>query len=230
MTPKNPRLNPVRVCPECDQEFQSRGESRSYAQRFCSRECGWANRTRRKRATWPSEQEMRRMVYEDKLSDSKIGELFGHSYEWARQVRNAYRIAALPKPPHREVKHDRYSGRTAFSAKAKREGRCRNCGKVPTGVGPLGAIHAHHAIPRSTWKAGKADPRNCIPLCFDCHQGWHDHRVRVWRHAFTPDEWAFLRTAEIGQNIDYWLDINYPYEDAPLPLGDGYDEQEGDAA
>jgi hypothetical protein len=202
----------IRQCAQCRVEFEvGPWEHRNYAQRFCSRECGNANRSDHVRRAWPTEPEMRAMVFDEKLSDAEIGRRFGHSYEWARRVRNAYRIPALPKPPHREVKHGRYSGLHGWSVSAKGEDVCRACGRGPSGAGVTGRLHLHHVIPRSMCKATRADLRNGIPLCWDCHQGWHDRRVVIYRDVFTPDEWAFLTAVQLtGQEIGPWLDAQYP--------------------
>ena len=149
------------------------------------------------------------MVYGEKLSDSQIGARYSHSYEWARRVRNAYGLKALPKPAHREIKHGRYVGAEKWTVRNKGEDRCRACGKQP-GSGVFG-LHLHHVIPRSMWRDGKQDLRNGIPLCFDCHQGWHDRRITIYRDVFTAEEWSFLSSVQLlGQRIGPWLDANYP--------------------
>lgn len=214
-----------RPCLYCGKMFSGKHESYSYGQKYCSNECRMSARVEPQRARWPSKDTMIRHVLKERLSDAKIGELYGHSYEWARRVRNHYGIRAVPKPPHREIKHGRYIGHGAFYQKAQKEMRCRNCGKVPRGTGPLGSIHAHHAIPRSKLKLD--DPRNCLPLCFECHQGWHERTVTIYRYAFTHEEWAFLRDVKlIGERTDWWLDVHYPREKAPPPLGYWEDEDE----
>lgn len=203
--------NRPRSCVECGDLYQPRHEHKNYAARFCSRECAKVNVTRRKRAHWPTEAEMRQMVYAEHLADSAIGGRYGHSYEWARRIRNHYRIPAQARPPHREIKHGRYIGLTGFSVKAKGEAACRACGATPTGTGPMGALHLHHAIPRSMCKATKTDLRNGIPLCRACHAGWHDRQVTIYRDAFTVAEWAFLLTVDLlGQEVGPWLDRHYP--------------------
>jgi hypothetical protein len=37
----------------------------------------------------------------------------------------------------------------------------------------LGA-HQHHALPKSVWPELRDHPDVLIPLCFRCHQAWHD--------------------------------------------------------
>ncbi len=154
---------------------------------------------------------MRAMVFEEKLSDAEIGRRFGHSYEWSRRVRNAYGIPALPKAPHRTVKHGRYIGEGNWTVAKKGDDRCRCCGAQPNGQGPMGALHLHHVIPRSMCKATSTDLRNGIALCFDCHQGWHERRIVIYRDVFTVEEWTFLIGVQLlGQEIVPWLDANYP--------------------
>lgn len=215
-----PRLRPLvgRTCPQCREVFDpSRHEHRNYAKRFCSAKCANDNRSERVRRNWPTEDEMRRLVMVEKLSDAAIGERYGHSYEWARRVRNAYGIPALPKPPHREVKHGRYIGRSAFTVKRKGESACRVCGATPNGEGPFGRLNLHHAIPRSMCRATQADLLNGIPLCFECHQGWHDRRLVIYRDVFTAEEWAFLVAVELtGQEVVPWLERHYPDRGRPF--------------
>jgi hypothetical protein len=87
---------------------------------------------------------------------------------------------------------------------AKGERECRNCGS-------LDGLQLHHAIPRGKWKAGAADLRNALPLCFTCHHGWHHRKVVITRDVFTRAEWEFLSSAELtGQRIEAWLDDRYP--------------------
>lgn len=207
-------MRAARRCPQCGVTFEpGRWEHRNYAQRFCSADCAKRNRSDRVRVSWPSAEEMRAMVFDEKLSDSQIGERFGHSYEWSRRVRNAYGIPALPKPPHREVKHGRYSGLRGWSVKEKGEQRCRVCGKESAGR----PLHLHHVIPRSMCRAAKADLRNGIPLCFDCHQGWHDRRVVIYRDHLTLQEWEFVAgTQLLGQNVGAWLETHYPDRGRPF--------------
>lgn len=72
-------------------------------------------------------------------------------------------------------------------------------------------MQLHHAIPRSKWRAGRADLRNGIPLCFTCHTGWHHRKVVIYRDVFTPEEWAFMSSARLtGQRVEAWLDDRYP--------------------
>ena len=91
-----------------------------------------------------------------------------------------------------------------WNVKEKGERECRNCGSRDR-------LHLHHAIPRSKWRAGRDDLRNGVTLCFDCHMGWHHHRVTLYRDIFSAVEWVFMSTAVLtGQRVEAWLDTRYP--------------------
>ena len=81
----------------------------------------------------------------------------------------------------------------------KVERACRNCGA--TGC----VIELHHAVPRSRSRKGRDDLRNALPLCRECHNGWHAG-TPIYRDAFTADEWEFIETL-IGPG---WLGRHYP--------------------
>lgn len=87
----------------------------------------------------------------------------------------------------------------------KGEGRiCRNCGGQER-------VQLHHAIPRSKARHVRADLRNGVPLCGDCHTGWHSSKVTLYRDIFSEEEWAFISGVELtGENIGPWLDRRYP--------------------
>jgi hypothetical protein len=70
-------------------------------------------------------------------------------------------------------------------------------------------LHLHHVIPRSRWKAGRADLRNGITLCSLCHLGWHRREVDLPLSLLTADELGFVLSADIGQDTRYWLERNY---------------------
>lgn len=85
----------------------------------------------------------------------------------------------------------------------KGEYACRNCGKK--------AVELHHAIPRSKCRSIKADLRNGIPLCMECHRGWHGKKVVITRSVFTEEEWEFLTSVVLtGESTSAWLDRHYP--------------------
>lgn len=82
---------------------------------------------------------------------------------------------------------------------AKGEEGCRNCGRF--------AEHLHHIVPRGKTTKGKYDiERNGMPLCFDCHRGWHDRRVTITADRLTDSELAF---AEEHAGV-LWIERNYP--------------------
>lgn len=52
---------------------------------------------------------------------------------------------------------------------------------------------------------------NGLPLCTDCHMGWHRGYRTIYRDVFTPEEWAFLSSVQLtGELIGPWLDKRYP--------------------
>ncbi len=200
----------LRTCPVCEVVFRARGETYRYAQRFCSQSCATTHQMAEKRAKWPTVSQMLRMVNVEKLSDAQIGRIYGHSYEWARQVRAAYDIPAVPKPPTRTVTHGRFIGAQGWSVAKKGEDCCRVC-RRPAAPGRLGALHLHHLVPRSMHKASRLDLRNGIALCSACHQGWHDRSLTIYRDVLTTAEWDYVSGITLlGQNIQTWLDRNYP--------------------
>lgn len=94
--------------------------------------------------------------------------------------------------------------RNGTNLKAKGEDRCRVCGYGSN-------LHLHHIIPRSMWRRGITELLNCIPLCAHCHAGWHHRWLTIYRDVFTPEEWAFISSADLlGQNVTAWLDERYP--------------------
>jgi HNH endonuclease len=98
-----------------------------------------------------------------------------------------------------------------WSLAAKPERKCRVC--------PRRATDLHHAIPRSVGPPEtKLDFRNGLPLCQECHTGWHRRTLVIFRHVFTPDEWAYLTAVKLtGRETDAWLDDHYPDRYAQFP-------------
>ncbi len=83
--------------------------------------------------------------------------------------------------------------------------------RYPASRSGLDGLHLHHVIPRSMCKATQTDLRNGIPLCRQCHAGWHERTLTVPRSVFTAEEWEFLIAAPVlGQNVKVWLERNYP--------------------
>lgn len=46
-----------------------------------------------------------------------------------------------------------------------------------------------------------------MPLCFDCHRGWHDGRLVIFRDRLQPQELEFA-LAHAGP---VWVEARYPY-------------------
>jgi 5-methylcytosine-specific restriction endonuclease McrA len=92
-----------------------------------------------------------------------------------------------------------------WNVQVKGETSCRNCGVSSE------ALHLHHIIPRSKWKAGKADLRNGMALCRKCHSDWHHRKIEIYRDVFSEEEWAFVCSADlIDRDTAAWLDRHYP--------------------
>lgn len=94
--------------------------------------------------------------------------------------------------------------------KVAAEGRCRACGKLPTGH-PLDSLNRAHLVPRS--RGGDDVPANIIPLCGSgtsgCHGLSHEHHVptlRAIRRALKPEEVAYV----IAKTSRAWLDRSFP--------------------
>jgi hypothetical protein len=69
----------------------------------------------------------------------------------------------------------------------------------------------HHVVPRSKSRTGREDwARNGVPLCFDCHRGWHDRRITVYHAVLTDAE--FLNAIELAGGA--WVERNYPDHEA----------------
>lgn len=90
----------------------------------------------------------------------------------------------------------------SWSLRSKGESQCRNCGGS--------AQHLHHVVPAASLDGFLFCPLEAgIPLCWQCHSGWH-HRARIiYQDVLYPEERAFA-TATAGRA---WLDANYPPRD-----------------
>jgi predicted HNH restriction endonuclease len=75
------------------------------------------------------------------------------------------------------------------------------------------ASHAHHILPRSTCPEGVKEPLNIIPLCDDCHRGFHDRFVILYRSILCLEELAWV----LGHGDPVWLDEWYPSRGTYLP-------------
>ena len=111
------------------------------------------------------------------------------------------------KPPARIVNPD------AGRAKVRREGRCRACGRVPSGH-LLDSLNRAHLVPKG--QRGDDVDENIIPLCGSgtsgCHgkvtthsPGWEPVAARV-RRRLQPEEKAYV-LAKKGLE---WLNRVYP--------------------
>ncbi|MCW3018625.1 MAG: hypothetical protein JWN10_933 [Solirubrobacterales bacterium] len=88
-----------------------------------------------------------------------------------------------------------------WSLGLKGESCCRNCGAK--------AAHLHHIVPRSRSRAARSNwRRNGLPLCFDCHRGWHDRAVAIAHSKLSDEEFAFAVDLVGAQ----WVERNYPDE------------------
>ena len=129
------------------------------------------------------------------------------------KVRHLERVKDREGKKNPAYRHGRYAGQKTkemereFNLGKKGETKCRVCGSEDR-------LNAHHAVPRSLAPAGRADLRNCLPLCAVCHTSWHRGRP-ISRDHFSDDEWAFLESL-IGPT---WLDKRYP---RPEDMTDGY--------
>lgn len=209
-------------CAQCHNVFVVWAGAQGLASKFCSRRCTGEAARERARKSRPSEEETRAAYYTELLSDAEFGRRYGHSYQWALGVRRHYGITAVPTEERRTRKREAMRAspqaqarerlvRSAWNMaeKSLSEGReelaCRNCGRTDL------RLHLHHAVPRSMCKAARLDLRNGVPLCTNCHLGWHHRRVTIPRSIFTPIEWAFISSLDLtGQNITAWLDERYP--------------------
>lgn len=104
------RTTQRRICQFCGDEFEADREHKNYKRKFCSTRCGGEAAKKKTRASWPSEDEMRRLYEDEGLTDKEIGARFGHSYQWALTIRQAYGIEgrARPKPASPRVQANGY--------------------------------------------------------------------------------------------------------------------------
>ena len=93
-----------------------------------------------------------------------------------------------------------------WGCKTKGEEFCRNCGYPAT--------HLHHIVPRSKTKLGHRDMRNGLPLCRDCHYGWHHQTVVIYSDRLKSEERAFA----VELTSEWW--VNHRYPERPYDLDD----------
>jgi hypothetical protein len=75
---------------------------------------------------------------------------------------------------------------------------CLVCGTTPS--------HLHHALPKSVWPQHRDNPDVLVPLCYPCHNDWHDGRARVCWEDLPPVTRALIQ-GSAGQE---WIDRWYP--------------------
>lgn len=204
---RHPKPTP-RDCGYCGETFTPDRWQR--AGKYCGSKCSGRAHSERVKAGYPPREEIERLYLDEGLSDRELGLRYGHSHQWAFELRKHYGIAGRapqrgPKPLHERA------DRARWSIALKREERCRNCGAG--GV----FLHLHHAIPRSMCRATKYDLRNGLPLCGSCHPKWHCRTTTIYRDVFTEEEWEFLSSVQLtGQEIGPWLDERYPDRGQPF--------------
>ena len=201
----------VKTCEECGREYRPRGQFAGYTRRFCSSQCAGEGHRRRALATYPPREEILELCAEG-LSDREIGMRYGHSYQWALNVRKAYEITAEDKTPkakpvvrrrhshgywivggdyeHRRLmKRSKRRDWTDPRAKVDAEGKCRVCARA--GI----KLDAAHLIPRSRVSAGAGEHvDNIVPLCAErCHPAFDRHEL---------DLLPFLTLGEQGKAVE----------------------------
>lgn len=135
---------------------------------------------------------------------------YKHTEEWRKQMSERNKDRNGRKNPNfkggRQAGYATREMRREFNLAKKGERECRVCGSHDN-------MNAHHAVPRSISPAGRADLRNCLPLCGVCHSSWHRQgKVVIHRDHFTETEWNFITTL-IGSP---WLDKRYPDRGRPF--------------
>ena len=93
--------------------------------------------------------------------------------------------------------------------------RCAACGKR--------AVHLHHLVPKQVLRREArrdrlTDPRNLLPLCFDCHFNHESWSHRLERHQVPAKTWEFAK--ELGEWAVVRLERDYPvHVDPPSAAG-----------
>lgn len=205
-------------CRVCGEEFQPRNGMQAYCSPVCVREsetfrgeCEWCGRAF----------ETRKQAKPTRFCGVKCSSQ-ATAKQRASTLRHERQLAMCEQcgEPITSKRARRFCSRVC-SGKAARKGRkqvwtpghwgllkkgeasCRNCG--------VRASHLHHIVPRSVSRQGREDlERNGLPLCFDCHRGWHDRRVTIYRERLRPEEVA--NAERIAGPV--WVENNYPYEPA----------------
>jgi hypothetical protein len=197
----------IEPCEECGSMFAQPKWARL---RFCSPKCSYAAKCRAEgKERWPKE-----------ATCQGCGERF-----MAKEAKNKYCSSRCANRTRARAAAKRTRQKQPWGLILKGELFCRNCHRP--------ALHLHHIVPRSRSRKGQDDVQgNGMPLCFDCHRGWHDRRVTLYRGCLTAHE---LATA-ISLTSAAWVDRNYPLPEdvafveayaalAPSELSEGWEQR-----
>jgi 5-methylcytosine-specific restriction endonuclease McrA len=64
--------------------------------------------------------------------------------------------------------------------------------------------HEHHALPKSVWPLHRDNPDVFVPLCFHCHNDWHDGRARVYLEDLPLRTRALVTANASGPWVARW--------------------------
>lgn len=191
------------TCKRCGVLFPEPPAVGGFRRKYCTPACLREAEKARVAATYPPEDEIRRLYEVDGLADRTIARIYGRSYTWVFRVRKHYGIKSRGRNGWEDRPHHTPGPRLSrgrWGCKAKGELTCRNCGAP--------AQHLHHIVPRSRSRAGRDDmERNGMALCFRCHRGFHDRRITIYRDRLRPQELAFA-IADAGP---VWVENTYPF-------------------
>lgn len=189
-----------RNCEHCGKMFAAVQEHRGYKRKFCTQKCAGAAARGEALESYPSREELALLYHAKKMSLREIGKQYGKTYTWAASAMKARRIPTRSSKRSDYARKHTWTRIAGWSIKNKGEEFCRNCGAM--------AMHLHHIVPRSKTSLGREDyTKNGMPLCFNCHRGWHDRRVTIFRNRLRPEELDFA----IAHGGPVWVERNYPY-------------------
>lgn len=172
-----------RVCPKCGETFK---RARSARITYCSPACANAANVRRRVAGRGLQ-----------MLGTGVCRVCKQKFE-KRSRKAEYCSKSCAMTGRHQRRRETLQSLPPWSVKSKGERHCRACGRM--------ASHLHHIVPRSKTKAGHRDLRNGLPLCFDCHRGWHDRRVTIPLTCLRRDE--LLLAVELANPV--WVERNYP--------------------
>lgn len=173
-----------KVCPQCDETFRYSRYERTL-QKYCTKTCANIATASRRAA------KMRR--------PKKVCPQCGEEYQPKKSdqtfcSQKCHGASARFKP-----RKNTGGWGTRWSLSLKGEKFCRNCGRF--------ASHLHHIVPRSRFPQGKFDvASNGMPLCWQCHMGWHNRDTFIYRDVLRENELQ----AAIDSVGEWWVDKNYP--------------------